>query len=176
MKLTIITIKTNDDYDTWKDAQSEYISFVPQNHNLPEKYFEQLLDVFSDRPLFRKLSMVSPSLEINGESPVFGWLVSTTSTLPSRIKSSSEPYAAQIGYLPGAIIKKSALERLQHEFTGAALLDSINLSAQLWNAGHRIFVHPKLFMPGFHEQGLPLHYRPELDEKVTKIWKREMVG
>ncbi len=175
MNLTIITVTSKEDYNSWKDAKTEFIAFVPPKQVFTQDYFNQLLEVFTDRPRFRKLSMVSPSIDMNGNSPIFGWLVSPTSILPSRIKSSSEPYAAQIGFLPGAVIKKTALERLQQEFTGADLLDSINTSVGLWNAGHRVYVHPKVFITT-DQKGMPVAYQPEVEEKVKQIWKREMVG
>jgi hypothetical protein len=176
MKLTIITVNNQDDYLAWKDAESEFISFVPPGRTISDGYFNELLSVFADRPLFRKLSMVSPSIDIAGESPVYGWLVSPTSIMPSRIRSSTEPYAVQIGYLPGAIIKKTALERLQPKFTMADLDNSINLSLELWDSGLRCFIHPKVSFEGEHRHGIPIKYQPVVDEKVRKIWKREMVG
>lgn len=172
----MITVNSQEDYLTWKDAKSEFITFVPPGHQVSDGYFNELLSVFSDRPLFRKLSMVSPSIDIKGESPVFGWLVSPTSIMPSRIRSSSEPYAVQIGYLPGAIIKKTALERLQPNFSTADLDNSINISLELWDSGLRCFIHPKVAIEGERRLGLPIKYQPQVDEKVKKIWKREMVG
>jgi hypothetical protein len=176
MKLTIITVNDQDDYDSWKDAQSEFISFVPPGQRFTQEYFNQLLNVFSDRPLFRKLSMVSPTIEIKGESSVYGWLLSPTSIIPSRIKSSLEPYAIQIGYLPGAIIKKTALERLQPRFKLADLHNSIDLSLELWDSGLRCYIHPKVAIKGEHRHGLAISYKPEVREEVQKIWKRELVG
>lgn len=176
MKLTIITVNNQDDYDSWRDAQTEFISFVPTGQHFTEDYFSQLLSVFSDRPLFRKLSMVSPSVQIEGESPVFGWLLSPTSIIPSRIKSSIEPYAVQIGYVPGAIIKKTALERLQPVFKVADLHNSINLSLDLWDAGLRCYINPKVSINGERHHGLAINYHPEVREEIQKIWKRELVG
>lgn len=176
MKLTIITVNDQKDYESWKDAKTEYISFVPPGKQFTEQYFDQLLSVFSDKPLFRKLSMVSPSVEIKDESSVYGWLVSPTSVLPSRIKSSTEPYAIQIGFLPGAIIKKTALERLQPQFTSADLNNSINISLCLWDSGLRCYIHPRVTIEGERRHGLPINYQPEVDERVRKIWQREMIG
>jgi hypothetical protein len=176
VKLTIITVNNQEDYNSWRNASSEFITFVPPGHTISEGYFDELVSVFTDRPLFRKLSMVSPSIDIEGESPVFGWMVSQTSILPSRIRSSTEPYAVQIGYLPGAVIKKTALERLQPQFTNADVDNSINLSLDLWDSGLRCFIHPKIAIQGEHRHGIPFNYQPVIDEKVKKIWKREMVG
>lgn len=176
MKLTIITVSSQEDFQSWRDAKTEFISFVPTGKVIADDYFDELLKVFSDRPLFRKLSMVSPSIGIKDESSVFGWLVSPTSILPSRIRSSSEPYAIQIGYLLGAVIKKTALERLQPKFTNADLSDSINLSLELWDSGLRCFIHPKVTIEGARRLSLPIKYSPEVREEIRTIWRRELVG
>ena len=141
MKLTVITINNPDDYSQWETADGDYISFVPAETRLEDKHFFDLVKVYEDRPLYRKISMVAPVVSIPAKD-IYSWTITDNSFEPADISRSREPYAVQIAYLPGAIIKKKALQRIKPTFTGDIMQDSINLSTALWTSGLRCFVDP----------------------------------
>lgn len=141
MKLAIITINNSDDYQQWKTADADYIAFVPHDMYLDDQYFYNLVKVYEDRPAYRKISIVSPTVSIPAID-IFSWSINEVSYEPVVKKASREPYAVQIAYLPGAVIKKKALEKIDPAFTEDDLQNSIDFSLALWASGLRCFVDP----------------------------------
>lgn len=181
--ITFITTSEKADWDTWREAKTDYIAFIPEGAEFPDGYFERLYQVYSDRPLYRKISIVSPALTVDEYSAkIYGWIVGQSSLIPSRIKSSLEPYGVQVAYLPGSLVKKTALEKLQPKFTGAALQDSINLSIAMWQQGLHCYIEPRVsYEPaGASVLQYPIIYPADdlyddMDE-IRMLFKREMIG
>lgn len=141
MKLAVITINSLEDYNQWKNYNADYISFVPANSSLDDDYFFKLVQVYIDRPAYRKISMVSPVVSMP-KVDIYSWNITKNGYESTGLGRSRSPYAVQISYLPGAVIKKTALQKLNPTFTGDDMQDSINLSVALWNSGLRCFVDP----------------------------------
>ena len=169
---------------TWKDGYSrvngEFVSFIDHDCVLSPGYFKKLLSVFKDNPTYRKLAMVTPVLGVNSwDIKVFGYILSPTSIFPSRIRSSSDVYLIQIGYIPGAIIRRSALETAS-PIDGDHIIDSVNQSIRLWNKGQRIAIDPSVtYVSTNAELDLPFNVDRAVDaelEATIAMWKREMIG
>lgn len=177
MKLTVITINSTNDFNQWRDFDTDFISFVPEGTNLPDDYFYRLMKVYADRPAYRKISMVSPVVSIPS-TEIYSWNITDSGYSSTDIRRSTEPYAVQISYLPGAVIKKTALQKLNPEFTGDDLQDSINFSVALWRSGLRCFVDPEsLYESENFVLEEPMMYSHPVEEfqPLIEMFKREYI-
>lgn len=146
MKLAVITINGVGDYDQWKKVDADYISFVSPDLDLEDEHFFQLAKVYLDRPSYRKISMVSPVVSVSDDFDIYSWSITNNSYEANDLMGSREPHPIQIGYLPGALVKKTVLQKLQPEFTGDMMEDSIRLSEAVWGSGLRCFVDPNTYI------------------------------
>lgn len=160
-------------------AEGEYVCFIEKDAILGPNYFKTLLGVFHERMSFRKLAMVAPALAVNDwKKLVYGYRVSPTSILPSHLKSSTSTYHIQIGYIPGALIRRSALGHLAPAEKDP-MMDSVNLSMYFWNNGQRIALTPDAVYVSTDEL-LDLPYHIKQDQKAVgktiEMFKQEMIG
>lgn len=167
-----------------KYASGEFVCLVESGSEISDGYFWDNLRIFTSQPSFRKLAMVSPEIaHKEWETTIFGYLLSTDGTkpsvLPSHVRSSSQPYAIQIGYIPGSIIRRVVAE---HTILGDDMLfDSIRLSLSLWAAGSRCFINPDTTYIDSSERKIqfPTSYDGELPKEIkdlVQMFRREMVG
>lgn len=160
-------------------TKGEFVCFMERDATLSKGYFKELLKVYRENPTFRKLAMVTPTLGVNAwETKIYGYLLTSTSVMPSRIKSSSEGYLIQVGFIPGAIIRRSALGKVAPQDEDV-LTESVNVSVYFWNHGQRVLIHPGVtYVSTYEKLDIPFNVDPpslELQETMT-MWKREMVG
>lgn len=161
-------------------AKGEFISFLEADCVISEGYFKKLLEVFKDKPSYRKLAMVTPVLGANSwTTQIFGYLLSPTSIMPSRIRSSSELYLIQIGFIPGAIIRRTSLVGVLPK-NKDVMMESVNLSVFLWENGQRVALNPEaVYVSADDQLDLPYHVERQLVERLEPIitmWKRELIG
>lgn len=159
-------------------AKGEFICFLESDCVLGPGYFTSLLAQFEDKPSFRKLAMVCPVLGINSyDNRVYGYRMAPKDVYPAFIPSSSSPYFIQIGYVPGAILRRSSiLESPPH--VRDPLLDSTIISLGLWTSGQRIMMVPgTLYISTQEDLDVPFWYdRDERALGISQIFKRETIG
>lgn len=148
--------------DSWlqgiAQAKGDYICMVEADCLVSSGYFSSNLGLFKRMAQYRKLAMMASCVGIDNwgnrvycyrleeetkgtqENSVTYWRVAA-----DRTKRANGLYNVQIGFMPGAIIRKTALrEAVKHvDFTK---LDTVQLSTQLsfyfWNTGRRVMMNP----------------------------------
>lgn len=160
-------------------AQAEFICLLEADCVFSKGYFKKLLAGFSNKPSYRKLAMVTPALGLNAwEARVYGYLITTTSVMPSRIKSSRDTYLIQMGFLPGAIIRRSSLPIVP--ITADILTASMDMSIFFWNHGQRVALNPEVTYVTTNQQyGIARMIADLAESEMTntrELWKRELVG
>lgn len=161
-----------------KTAKETYVTFVHNGMTFSPDYFKEMLSVFVDNHNFRKLAMVS-SRTTAGKCSIFGYHLDNFEVTPSEASQSSEPYGVQIGYLPGAVIRRVALNDFNDGFTGSDMLDSVAVSMSFWERNLACLVNPKTFFDSGFSKPLKFSYpaeaiHPKLPA-VKLLWKREMI-
>ncbi len=162
-------------------AKGEYICFLEKDCVLAPRYFASLMDQFVDKPSFRKLAMVSPALGINSYNRLlYGYRVRGRDVYPSLVPSSTSPYQIQIGYVPGSIIRRSAIGALSPRAQDA-VTDSVNMSLYLWSNGQRVIIVPTtLYISTDVNLDSPYWFRRSHNihdmAKVIQQFKREEIG
>lgn len=165
---------------TWQrgldKAKGEFVTFLEKDCVLGPNYFATLLDAFDERPSFRKLAMVAPTLGINSwTKKVYGYNLYPNKVVPINERPSSEPHRVQIAYLPGAILRHSTINAIAPK-RDDFMLDSVNFSIYFWNNGNMILMHPGVTYISSDEQlDLPYHIDTPLDyPALSKMFRREM--
>ncbi len=160
-------------------AEGEYVCFIEKDAVLGPDYFKTLLGVFHERMSFRKLAMVSPALAVNDwKKLVYGYRISPTSVLPSHIKSSTSTYHIQVGYVPGSLIRRSALGNLAPADKDP-MADSVNLCLYFWNNGQRIALTPDaVYVSSDDSLDVPFHASHNKTQigKTIEMFKQELIG
>ena len=161
-------------------AAGEFISFLEKDCVLSDDYFKSLLKGFNDKANYRKLAMICPAIGANSYTKkVYGYITTPTSIMPSFVKSSSNEYLIQVGYIPGAIIRRSALDNLIMQMDDVVDA-SANISIYLWNTGKRIVVNPNvLYISKEKQVEIPSNIAwSDLapGDDVVDIWRKEGVG
>lgn len=173
--------------DNWDEglgrAKGEFISFLEPQSRVSKNYFKKNLRVFTSQPLFRKLVMVASSVDVpESAHNIYGYLLSLEGTqsniLPSRIKSSTEPYGIQVGYIPGAILRRNMIP--QGLFFDDPVASSVKISLELWQRGWRLLLNPNTIYSSSTMTRLDLPRQieglPETVKDLALQFKREMIG
>lgn len=173
---------------SWREglllSKGEFVCFIEPDSDISENYFEINLKIFTSQPLYRKLAMVASAVEIvASEHKLYGYLLSLEGSLPSlmpsRIKSSQEPYSVQIAYIPGAIIRRSALDNVDL-IMDDPIATSVKLSVDFWLHGTRLCLNPNTTYSPRMERVLdiPMHLSglPETVASLIPMFRRELVG
>ena len=169
--ITLVNYGQPEDY---KKAKTEFIVFVKEGEKYSPRVYDQLLQVYRENPLFRKLSMVAPAIS-TATSTFYGWTLTTPAIAsPKYTLSSTEPYAIQIGSITGSVIRRAALDRIDYKFTGNRLADSTAFSIALWESGQMCYMAPSVIEKGANTLDMPV---PVIVSQATqKLFKREMIG
>lgn len=161
-----------------KKARGEYICFLEKDCVLGPRYFTSLIEQFQNKPSFRKLAMVCPALGMNSyEDRIYGYQMAGKEIKPIFVPASNSPYLIQIGYVPGAIVRRSAIPESAPHVTDP-LFDSVILSLNLWASGQRILIMPSILYISTQEQlDNPFWYiRDEGMAEISQMFKREAIG
>lgn len=163
-------------------ARGEYICFLERDCVLTPQYFSRLMNIFEDKPSFRKLAMVAPAIGIDSyDYEQFGYRFLSKEAYPSFFPSSTAPYLVQAAYVPGAIIRVSALDKMVIR-ERYSVTDSLRLSLYLWANGQRVVLDPNTFYITTDEElgeSVEYNHKAEAAEETKatlEMFKREAIG
>lgn len=117
--------------------------------------------------------MVAP-VGVTSLSKIYGHILEDGFAAPKNSSSSAEPYAIQFGPVINSVIRRSALDKIDYDFTGMVLEDSVGLSLALWESGQMCYVAPSVLCPASNVFELSMN--APVSESTQKLFKREMVG
>ncbi len=161
-------------------ANGQYICFLEKDCVLMDGYFDNMLDIFESQTAFRKLVMVAPAIGVNSyENKVYGYRFGRYELEPSFLPSSTAPYLVQLAYLPGALIRRSALGFLAPAKN--ALEDSATACIYFWDHGQRVVLDPNTLYISTDEKLAKAH---EFENpvsalkhtRITDLFRRERIS
>lgn len=104
-----------------------------------------------------------------------------TGLVPSREKRGSEPYLVQVGFVPGAIIRFSAvkdgIDKIYWDDNNPVRL-SAEVSLHFWNSNRRILMNPNTTYVSLNKQ-IPLDYKGKIEANLypaVNIFQKERIG
>ena len=172
--------------DNWwegvQKANNNYICIVEPDCLVSSGYFSSMMGLFQKNPYFRKLAMLSSSVGIdNWANRIFGYKIGdrdSNGVIPLKEMSSSEPYAVEIGYAPGAIIRTHALYKALGVIkpSNDLVRMSTDLSFYFWNTGQRVYVNPSTtYVTTENYVGEVGEFNPKVPSKVMGIFRQEVI-
>ena len=177
-------IKAKNLKDGLSKTKSEFVIYLGDGI-ISTNCLTESLDLFhKSSSQFRKLAMVASAVA----SPklvrkTFGYLLDEKGVKPVYKRHSSMPYSIQIGYLPGAILRTSALDAIIPQLKGDDLEDSYRVSVDFWLTGRMCYINPKatyVAMNFSSNNRINFIEDPWQDnymmDELKRSWKREMVG
>lgn len=128
-----------------KDIKNQFVCFVESDCLVSNGYFKNLLMAF--KILSPRVCILTSSTAIKyWDNKIYGYSLSPdyqSTIIPNRKQKTSKPYAVQVGYIPGAIMRTSSLKRLflPYDADKDLVYYSCKISLNAWNNG--ITVDPK---------------------------------
>lgn len=174
----LIGIESEVIIDDWqsgfKNSTGQFVCFLEADSDYRGGLFTRGLLNMLIKPSFRKLSMVSPAVEELGrDRTIYGY--KCADGVKVCMKSQGEyTYPVQVGYIPGSIIRRSAIEPLTLDLNGPILQNSIDLSLALWGKGLRVHLDPHMAYQ-VDSTDNQLAHRIVTPEEVRKLWHREAI-
>ncbi len=112
--------------DDWFDAldivKNKFVCFVETDCLVSSGYFASQLGLFKKDDFSKKLAVLSSATAISQwHNKIYGYELRNSDYVkgfvPSRRMKSNKPYAVEVGYIPGSIMRVSMLRRLLDEQT-----------------------------------------------------------
>lgn len=166
--------------DSWqqglRSARGDYISFIDPNCELDPNIFRSNLKLFTDDGYYRKLSMIAVPIQIPTKDIVYGYRLDDANyIIPVQTRLSSQPYDIQVGYIPGALIRRNVLDDV-HIDLETIVDDSVKLSFDLWSSGKRVMINPTVTYSWHSSQLIDKSFVTEPPVgKVISLWRREVI-
>lgn len=158
-----------------KVADSDYITFIENDADVSEGFFNENLNLFRSKPLFRKMAMIAAAVDENGTIN-YGYFFSNKTIFPSHLPSSSRPYAIQAGYLGGSIVRTKVARSVGYKWLDKPVIDSANLSLSFWRRGNVCYINPKsIYVTPTEGVSVPSDYTGVISPEVLEVFKRELV-
>lgn len=169
-------------------TKNTYVCFVEADCLVSSGYFTSQLGLFKKNPMFRKLAMQSSSIGVNNwANKFYGYQLGENyaeGILPVREKHSSSVYPVQIGYVPGAIIRKKMLaDALNTEgIKSTRDMNLVELSTRLslafWSQGdgNRVHINPNTSYVTTEDYVNDIgKFNSKADQKLVDMFKKESI-
>ena len=177
--------------DGLKQAKGDFVCFLEKDSAVSEGSIRSSLAVFTDKPAYRKLAMVSPMFDLPSYSITEKAWLSYNNGQTVNLGDKKGVHAARIGMFLGAVIRTSSLRKAKLDLnpksktpidgeTYYPLHLSNMLSLYFWENGLRIHLNSEALYQGsenctyYVSQPFPMSIDPS--EKVQKIWQQEMIS
>lgn len=185
--------------DSWSKgldkAKCDFVCLIEPDCLVSSGYFTSNYNLFKKNSQFRKLAMVTSSVGLNNwGNRIFGYTleqvqygdgkkgISTKDweIQPTREKKSSSLFPIQVGFLPGAIIRKSAMQDILSHVQNIDNQDlaklSIDASFYLWGSGRRVHVNPNTTYVSTDKLiASPAQFNYELPDTAQAIFTQEVI-
>lgn len=165
---------------TWglKKAKGDYICLLERDSAVSPGTIRRNLEAFTSNQAYRKLAMVSPSVDHPRFSKPISW------TYRRRLTAIGEPasrefHSVRIGQLPGAVIRRSSLKKANLALNLNPYVLSTAFSLFCWENGLRIAFEPEgvYYVPENASYAKNRYARRKLKpgQNTLHIWEREMI-
>ena len=158
-----------------KEVKGRFVLFLEEDASFLKGQLNNSLDIFRYNQSYRKLAMVTSSVDFDSELEPIGFTYKDGVALQS-IHGDSQ-YPVSIGYLYGSIIRTTAIKQVVLAVRKDALYHSVQLSDFFWSNGLRVEINPKAIYYA------PPTSKPELKSfqikksaESLKVWKREFIA
>lgn len=169
--------------DGLKEAKGDFVCLLEKDSGVSEGMIAENLAVFTDKPAYRKLAMVSPKFDLpsyfSGGITQPTWLSYNKGlTVNTGYRTGVNP--TRIGMFLGAIIRTSSLKKANIPLDSDPILVSNMLSIFFWDNGLRINLSADTMYEGSttadYIRKLPFPLPIQAPDKVQDTWEHEMIS
>lgn len=166
-------------YLTWEKglekAKGNFVCLLETNSAVERGSIVENLKVFTDNPSYRKLAMVSPTVDYpDMEQPlIFSWNDGLKAYHAGQLKSMRD---CRMGYVPGAVIRRTSLLKsdLSHILDPHRL--TTDVSFDFWNRGLRVQVNPDtVYYVPLKRKTKKYKDKFTPNQSVIDIWEHEVI-
>lgn len=157
-------------------AKGSFVCLLETDCAVEKGSIRDNLAVFMKNPSYRKLAMVSPTVDFpDMEEPlIFSWNNGLKGYHASQLRSIRD---CRIGYVPGAIIRRTSLLKSNLSRIENAQMLTTDVCFDFWSRGLRVSVNPETIycVP---EKSKYRNYRGKFvpNQKVIDIWEHELIS
>ena len=174
----LIGIESEIIINNWQDGLAEstgqFICFLEAESDYRSGLFIRGLLNMLIKPSFRKLSMVSAAVEeLARDRTIWGYKCDDTPHAVIKLSGGCS-HPVQVGYIPGSIIRRSALDGILLDLNGPVLQNSIDFSIALWSKGLRVHLDPQMVYQ-VDQTDIKLSHELKISSDVRMIWHRESI-
>lgn len=171
--------------DSWRagivESRGDYICLVEPDCLVSGGYFSSNLGLFKAHKHYRKLAMVSSCIGVaDWDNRIYNYHLAMSSSgdsngvmywriAPERVKKGKGLYPVQVGFVPGAIIRRSVAVRLLKKINWAnpdLVALSTELSFYLWSTNRRVLINPNTT---YVSDDKTLENPAEFDPKIPRV-------
>jgi hypothetical protein len=182
--------------DSWAagvaQCHGDYICLVEPDCLVSAGYFSSNLGLYRKHAHYRKLAMMASCFGVDSwKNRIFHYRLgqiiagneqlSTTywTLMPQRKKYANTIYPVQVGFVPGAIFRRTALLGIMGriDFGNPDLIDlSTKVSFHFWNTNRRIAINPNTtYVSTDRRLENPGVFDPKVPRKVGNIFEHEEI-
>lgn len=157
-------------------AKGNFVVLLEPDSAIERGSIRDNLKVFTDNPSYRKLAMVSPTVDFP-DVPVpliFSWNDGLKGYHASQLKTMRD---CRIGYVPGAVIRRTSLLKSNLTHIENPLNITRDVSFDFWSRGLRVSVNPETIYCVPEKQKMKKYkdvFVP--DQRVIGIWEHELIS
>ncbi len=160
-----------------------FVVFMEEDSSFEPNGLREALNAFTSNPSYRKLAMVSPSVDFDNMNGRVGFSYDNHLDWDFIGDSEEGNSPTSVGYFYGSIIRVTSLKKIANQISFKK--DDLNVSLQLadafWSTGQRVEIcaDHTYFAPVQRKLLLDddnfKDYRIKSNSESLKIWKREFI-
>lgn len=169
-------------------AKGDYVCLVESDCLVSGGYFSSNMGLFKKRGFYRKLAMISSCTGLNDwGNRIYGYRMGQREgnnpkqwrIAPDRTKRSTGLYEVQVGFVPGAIIRRGVftdelLKELRNLNYPTLVELSTRLSFHLWDTGRRVLMNPNTTYVSTDENLEKYRiFDPKIPDNASNIFAQE---
>lgn len=189
-------------FDDLDQVKNKFVCFMEADCLVSSGYFDSLLALLLKNSHDRHVAVMASAIAVNiWANRFFGYdihSIHVDGLIPIRERKSSSPYAVEVAYLPGALIRMSALKKLVKDHKKASIWEenlvhlSANISLNIWGRnmagseehvrrpmmGSMVYLNPNTTYVTTEDYVNDIaKFKPEVEnlEQLTKIFRQQSI-
>lgn len=170
-------IPLRDEAKALEVASGAFVVFLEEDSGFAKGSLRSSLQVFLDRPSYRKLAMVATPVDYDALEGRYGYTYEGMPVLDTILDIEEDSYPVSIAHFYGSIIRVSALRKYPVNLKKETMFKNVIISDKFWSNGLRVELNPQstYFPPATVKPTPDGAYRIKANAESLKVWGREFI-
>jgi len=170
-------IPLKDEAKALEVASGAFIVFLEAHSGICPGSLKSSLDVYLQRPSYRKLAMVATPVDYDVLGGRYGYTYEGGVALDTIEDNEEDSYPVSIGHFYGSVIRVSALKKHMINMKRETMYKTVLLSDKFWANGLRIELNPQstYYAPNDVKPSIDEAYKIKTNSEALKVWQREFI-